>query len=151
MSLKTCAADKCSERFEPYSIEQIYCSTRCRVRMGARARRARLKHGGGDDGGGGGRQRRLFPKQPVSAKRVKQPRPETAPLFGMSINGMYEKHLGPLETYPSAANPALYPDTCYRTPDDQAGHDQAEQQSAPEVGLPKTVQPVRVGGLDAAA
>jgi hypothetical protein len=122
MSLRTCAADKCRDpetgkpvRFEPYNIDQIYCSDRCRTRMGVRAHRNRLKHGGGDDGGGGGRQRRLFPKQPVSAKRVKQPRPETAPLFGMSINGMYEKHLGPLETYPSAANPALYPDTCYRT------------------------------------
>ena len=151
MNHRVCAADDCKTRFEPYSIDQIYCSTRCRVRVNVRALRDRRKHGGGDDGGGG-RQRRLFPKQPVSAKRVKEARPETAPLFGMSINGMYEKHVGPVEIYPSPANPALYPDTCYRTPDDQAD-DQAEQEPTPEVALPKTVQPAAVapGGIDAAA
>lgn len=140
MSLKTCAADKCSERFEPYCIEQIYCSDRCRTRMGVRAHRDRLKHGGGDDGGGG-RQRRLFPKQSVSAKRVKPPRPETAPLFTMSANGRHEKHV-PL------------PDTqLYTLP--VIGHceDAEEQPFAPQVALPKPVQPVGVdlGGLDAAA
>jgi hypothetical protein len=46
---------------------------------------------------------------------VKEARPETAPLFGMSISGMYEKHVGPVEVYPSPVNAAVYPDTCYRT------------------------------------
>jgi hypothetical protein len=75
MSLKACAADKCNNRFEPYSIDQIYCSPRCRTRMGVRAFRNRLKHGGDDDGGGG-RQRRLFPKPAL----LKAKPPKAAPV-----------------------------------------------------------------------
>jgi hypothetical protein len=49
-------------------------------------------------GGGGGKRRQLalFSKESISAKRVKQPRPETAPLFTMSATGKHEKHLHPI-------------------------------------------------------
>jgi hypothetical protein len=76
MKSRTCAAAKCAKRFEPYCIDQIYCSDRCRTRMNVRALRDRRKHGGDPDGGG--RQRRLFPKllktkPPQSAPRVPEP------------------------------------------------------------------------------
>jgi hypothetical protein len=61
--------------------------------MRVRRKRDRDRCGGGDDGGGGKRQMALFPKQSVSAKRMKPPRPETAPLFTMAPNGKHEKHL----------------------------------------------------------
>jgi CGNR zinc finger len=60
MSTRTCAADDCKMRFEPYSIDQLYCSPQCGNRM--RVRRCRSKKRYGGDDGGGGRQRRLFPK-----------------------------------------------------------------------------------------
>jgi hypothetical protein len=78
MSLRTCAADNCKKRFEPYSIDQVYCSHRCGTRMRVRMFRHRNRYGGDDDGGGG-RQRRLFPKPllakakpPLSERRPKQ-------------------------------------------------------------------------------
>jgi hypothetical protein len=70
MKQLACAADDCLARFDPYSIDQIYCSPQCAVRMRVRRCRARKRAGGGDDGGGG-RQRRLFPK-PVLAKPPKR-------------------------------------------------------------------------------
>jgi hypothetical protein len=119
MKLITCAADDCIETFEfdPQNPLKEYHSVQCQRRVRARRWRANHKNkpGGGDGGGGKRRQMALFSKQSVSAKRVKQPRPETAPLFGMSMSGQHEKHVGPVEVYPSPANPALYPDTCYRT------------------------------------
>jgi hypothetical protein len=49
----------------------------------------------GPSGGGGGKKRQLalFSKESVSAKRIKQPRPETAPLFTLFENGKHEKHV----------------------------------------------------------
>jgi hypothetical protein len=109
MSLRTCAADGCKTRFKPYSIDQVYCSHRCGTRMRVRRKRDRDRCGGGDDGGGGKRQMALFSKPSVSAKRMKPPRPETAPLFAMTPNSMHEKHMG-LEVVPISL-----PGTCYRT------------------------------------
>ncbi len=88
-----CAADDCNNPFDPVLPEQIYCSRRCSTRMRVRRLRARRKNGPGGGGGGKRRQLALFAKQPVSAKRVKQPRPETAPLFTMLANGKHEKHV----------------------------------------------------------
>jgi CGNR zinc finger len=94
MSLRTCAADGCTETFEfdprnPLKqFHSVQCQTRTRV---SRWRKARKNGPGG--GGGKKRQMALFSKQSVSAKRIKQPRPETAPLFTMSANGKHEKHV----------------------------------------------------------
>lgn len=73
-----CAADGCQTRFEPYSIEQVYCSPRCRIRMNVRALRNRRKYGGGDDGGGG-KQRRLFPKPMLAKGKPPRPTPVVEP------------------------------------------------------------------------
>lgn len=93
MSLKPCAADDCNETFEfdPQNPLKEFHSVQCQTRTRMRRWRAGQKSG---PGGGGGKKRQLalFSKQSVSAKRVKQPRPETAPLFTMSANGKHEKH-----------------------------------------------------------
>jgi hypothetical protein len=81
MSLRTCAANDCKTRFEPYSIDQVYCSSRCRIRMGVRAHRNRLKCGGGDDGGPGGRQRALFPKPALVKSKPPKPTPVPQPVL----------------------------------------------------------------------
>jgi CGNR zinc finger len=81
MSLKTCAANKCTERFEPFSIEQIYCSHRCAVRMAVRAHRARKRFGGGDPDGGGRRQRTLFPKPALVKSKPPKPTPVPQPVL----------------------------------------------------------------------
>jgi hypothetical protein len=141
MSLKTCAADKCRDpetgkpvRFQPYCIDQIYCSDRCRIRMGVRAHRNRLKHGGDDGGPGGGGKRRqmtLFAKpESVSAKRVKRAQPETAPLFAMFPNGKHEKHV-----------PIIDPQLCVLP---VIGHELDQP-------IPPAVEASNPGGLDAAA
>lgn len=98
MSFRPCAAVKCTNRFEPYLVDQLYCSPRCSARMRMRAKRERDRVGSGPDGGGGKRrsQLTLFAKESISAKRVKRPvQPETAPLFTMSMNGKHEKHVAP--------------------------------------------------------
>jgi hypothetical protein len=46
----------------------------------------------GPHGGGKSNHLPLMSKQSVSAKRMKRARPDTAPLFAMSQNGMHEKH-----------------------------------------------------------
>ena len=130
----------CRGKFDPVVEWQVCDTIKCKNVLNVRRFRAR-KRGGGDDNGGGKRQMALFSKRSVSAKRVKPPRPETAPLFTMSANGRHEKHV-PL------------PDTqLYTLP--VIGHceDAEEQPFAPQVALPKPVQPVGVdlGGLDAAA
>jgi hypothetical protein len=83
MSTRTCAADGCTTRFEPYSIDQVYCSHRCGTRMRVRLHRQR-KCGGGD-GGGGKRQRSLFPK-PLPKSKPPKPVPVAEPtLFGLDL------------------------------------------------------------------
>jgi hypothetical protein len=130
-----CAADDCNNPFDPVLPEQIYCSRRCSTRMRVRRLRARRKNNPGPGGGGKRRQLALFSSQSVSAKRVKQPRPETAPLFTMFANGKHEKH------FPIPVNSTL----CLLS---DIASDAAVD---PQVALPKPVQPASVGGLDAAA
>ena len=104
MSLRTCAADDCNETFEfdPENPLKTFHSVQCQARMRMRRWRKNQKSG---PGGGGGKRRQLalFSKESVSAKRIKQPKPETAPLFTMSANGKHEKHV------------AQAPDTSYQT------------------------------------
>ena len=92
--IRTCAADDCNETFEfdPQNPLKEFHSIQCQARMRMRRWRKNQKSG---PGGGGGKRRQLalFSKESVSAKRIKQPRPETAPLFTMSANGKHEKHI----------------------------------------------------------
>lgn len=94
MSLRPCAADDCNETFEfdPLNPLKQFHSVQCQARMRMRRWRKSKRVG---PGGGGGKRRQLalFSKPSVSAKRVKQPRPETAPLFTMFANGRHEKHV----------------------------------------------------------
>jgi predicted nucleic acid-binding Zn ribbon protein len=92
---RTCPV--CREKYAPIQEWQVCCTPKCANVLRVRRFRAR-KQGGGDDGGGGGKRRQLalFSKESVSAKRIKQPRPETAPLFTMSATGKHEKHLYPV-------------------------------------------------------
>lgn len=76
-----CAADDCQTPFDPYSIDQVYCSPQCAVRMRVRRYRERKRCGGGDDGGGK-RQRMLFPKTLPKAKP-----PKTAPVAEPTLFG----------------------------------------------------------------
>lgn len=149
MSSRICDADDCNETYDPVLPEQMYCSDRCAARVRMRRYRARRKSG---PGGGGGKKRQLalFSKQSVSAKRVKQPRPETAPLFTMSANGKHEKHIGPVEVYPSPANPALSPDTSYRTLDSE-NFEPCDSPKPPESVPASAIEIFHAGGFDAAA
>jgi hypothetical protein len=82
MSPRICSSVDCSNVYDPVLPEQMYCSDRCATRERVRRYRDRLRQGGGNGPGGGKkRQLALFSKQSVSAKRAKQPHPETAPLF----------------------------------------------------------------------
>lgn len=78
MKQLTCAADGCQTRFEPYSIDQVYCSPKCAVRMRVRRYRERKRCGGGDDGGGG-KQRRLFPRPMLAKAKPPKPAPVAEP------------------------------------------------------------------------
>jgi hypothetical protein len=93
--IRTCAADDCSETFEfdPQNPLKEFHSIQCQARMRMRRWRKARKNGPGGGGGGKRRQLALFSKQSISAKRVKQPRPETAPLFTNLANGQHEKHV----------------------------------------------------------
>ena len=96
MKMRICAADDCSEPFDPVLPEQKYHSKRCASRMRQRLYRARhkLKPRGGGPGGA----RLLFPKSALPrrkpAKAVVKPKQDG--LFPENGDGLYATQAGGL-------------------------------------------------------